>query len=100
MDFLFFADLAVVRDMGRPNIRRDMEQSHLKLEPSLICAALAAATSKIGLMPTMSTHLPPALQPCPAAGVDRPHQQRPHGLEPGHQHRLVKRLRISARAPL
>ena len=55
MDFLFFADLAVVRDVGKTNIRRDMEQSHLKLEPSLICAALAAATSKIGLIPTMST---------------------------------------------
>jgi N-acetyl-S-(2-succino)cysteine monooxygenase len=55
MDFLFFADLAVVRDTDRPSMRRDMEQSHLKLEPSLICAALAAATSRIGLMPTMST---------------------------------------------
>jgi alkanesulfonate monooxygenase len=55
MDFLFFADLAVVRDVGKTNIRRDMEQSHLKLEPSLICAALAAATSRIGLVPTMST---------------------------------------------
>jgi N-acetyl-S-(2-succino)cysteine monooxygenase len=55
MDFLFFADLAVVRDMDKTNIRRDMEQSHLKLEPSLICAALAATTSKIGLMPTLST---------------------------------------------
>ena len=55
MDFLFFADLAVVRDTDRPSMRRDMEQSHLKLEPSLICAALAAATSRIGLVPTMST---------------------------------------------
>jgi N-acetyl-S-(2-succino)cysteine monooxygenase len=55
MDFLFFADLAVVRDTDKTNIRRDMEQSHLKLEPSLICAALAAATSKIGLVPTLST---------------------------------------------
>jgi FMN-dependent oxidoreductase (nitrilotriacetate monooxygenase family) len=55
MDFLFFADLAVVRDVGKTNVRRDMEQSHLKLEPSLICGALAAATSRIGLMPTMST---------------------------------------------
>ncbi len=55
MDFLFFADLAVVRDTDKPSMRRDMEQSHLKLEPSLICAALAAATSHIGLMPTIST---------------------------------------------
>lgn len=55
MDFLFFADIAVVRDTGKTTIRRDMEQSHLKLEPSLICAALAAATSRIGLVPTMST---------------------------------------------
>ena len=42
MDFLFFADLAVVRDTDNAKMRRDMEQSHLKLEPSLICAALAA----------------------------------------------------------
>ena len=32
-----------------------MEQSVLKLEPSLLCAALAAATTHIGLMPTLST---------------------------------------------
>ncbi|MBS0561903.1 MAG: LLM class flavin-dependent oxidoreductase [Proteobacteria bacterium] len=55
MDFLFFADLAVVRDVEHPTIRRDMEQSHLKLEPSLVCSALAACTSRIGLVPTMST---------------------------------------------
>jgi FMN-dependent oxidoreductase (nitrilotriacetate monooxygenase family) len=55
MDFLFLADLAAVRDTHKPNIRRDREQSHLKLEPSLLCAALATATRTIGLMPTMST---------------------------------------------
>ena len=55
LDFLFFADQAVVRDTDDPRIRRDMEQSVLKLEPSLLCAALAACTSHIGLVPTMST---------------------------------------------
>lgn len=55
MDFLFFADQAVVRDLDNPRIRRDLEQSHLKLEPTMICAALAAATERIGFMPTIST---------------------------------------------
>jgi FMN-dependent oxidoreductase (nitrilotriacetate monooxygenase family) len=55
LDFLFFADQAVVRDTDNPKIPRDREQSVLKLEPSLLCAALAACTSHIGLVPTMST---------------------------------------------
>ncbi|HVX56283.1 MAG TPA: NtaA/DmoA family FMN-dependent monooxygenase, partial [Candidatus Saccharimonadales bacterium] len=55
MDFLFFADQAVVRDADHKLIRRDMEQSHLKLEPTLLCAALAATTERIGFMPTVST---------------------------------------------
>jgi FMN-dependent oxidoreductase (nitrilotriacetate monooxygenase family) len=55
MDFLFFADQAVVRDVQDKLIRRDMEQSHLKHEPTLLCAALAAATERVGFMPTAST---------------------------------------------
>ena len=34
-----------------PRIRRDMEQSVLKLEPSLLCAALAASTRSRPVMP-------------------------------------------------
>jgi alkanesulfonate monooxygenase len=55
LDFLFFADLAAVRNLDDPRIRRDMEQSHLKMEPSLLCAALAAVTEHVGLVPTVST---------------------------------------------
>ena len=55
MDFLFFADIAAVRNTDEPRIRRDMEQSHVKLEPSLLCAALAAVTAHVGLVPTLST---------------------------------------------
>jgi alkanesulfonate monooxygenase len=55
LDFLFFADVAAVRNMDDPRIRRDLEQSHVKLEPTLLCAALAAVTRHVGLMPTIST---------------------------------------------
>jgi FMN-dependent oxidoreductase (nitrilotriacetate monooxygenase family) len=55
LDFLFFADQAVVRDVAEPRIPRFREQSVMKLEPSLLCSALAACTSHIGLVPTMST---------------------------------------------
>jgi FMN-dependent oxidoreductase (nitrilotriacetate monooxygenase family) len=55
MDFLFFADVAALRNMDDPRIRRDLEQSHIKHEPTLLCAALAATTRHVGLMPTIST---------------------------------------------
>ncbi|WP_160000471.1 LLM class flavin-dependent oxidoreductase [Roseomonas sp. 18066] len=55
LDFLFFADQAAVRNTDDPRIRRDMEQGHLKLEPTLLCAALAAATEHVGFVMTAST---------------------------------------------
>jgi len=55
LDFLFLADVAAVRNLDDPRIRRDMEQSHLKHEPTLLCAALAAVTERVGLVPTVST---------------------------------------------
>jgi FMN-dependent oxidoreductase (nitrilotriacetate monooxygenase family) len=55
LDFLFFADVAAVRNLDDPRIRRDMEQSHLKHEPTLLCSALAAVTARVGLVPTVST---------------------------------------------
>ncbi len=55
MDFLFFADQAAVRNTDDPRVRRDMEQGHLKLEPTLLCAALAATTEKVGFVITAST---------------------------------------------
>ena len=57
LDFLFFADVAAVRNLDEPQVRRDMEQSHLKHEPTLLCAALAAATDRVGLIPTVSSSL-------------------------------------------
>lgn len=55
MDFLFFADQAAMRNQDDPRIRRDMEQGHLKLEPTLLCAALAAVTQHVGFVITAST---------------------------------------------
>ena len=55
MDFLFFADQAAVRNTDDPRIRRDMEQGHIKLEPTLLCAALAAVTEHVGFVMTAST---------------------------------------------
>ncbi|MBE9604541.1 LLM class flavin-dependent oxidoreductase [Acetobacteraceae bacterium H6797] len=55
MDFLFFADQAAVRNTDDPRIRRDMEQGHLKLEPTILCSALAAVTEHVGFVMTAST---------------------------------------------
>lgn len=55
MDFLFFADQAAVRNTDDPRIRRDMEQGHIKMEPTLLCAALAAVTERVGFVMTAST---------------------------------------------
>ena len=62
-DFLFFADIAAVRNLDDPRIAREREQGHVKLEPLTLLAALAAVTSRVGLVTTASTsfHEPYAL---------------------------------------
>ncbi len=54
-DFAFFADVAAVRNLDDPAIARHREQGHVKLEPLTLLAALAAVTSRIGLVATAST---------------------------------------------
>ncbi len=55
LDFVFFADVAAVRNLDDPRIAREREQGHVKLEPLTLLAALAAVTSRIGLVATAST---------------------------------------------
>jgi alkanesulfonate monooxygenase len=54
-DFAFFADIAAVRNLDDPRIARHREQGHVKLDPLTLMAALAAVTSRIGLIATAST---------------------------------------------
>ena len=55
LDFLFFADVAAVRNLDDPRIARHREQGQVKHEPTLLVSALAAATKHIGFLPTCST---------------------------------------------
>ena len=55
LDFIFLADIAAVRNLDDPRVARHREQGHVKLEPLTLVAALAAVTSRIGLVPTVST---------------------------------------------
>jgi alkanesulfonate monooxygenase len=54
-DFVFFADIAAVRNLDDPRIARHREQGHVKLDPLTLMAALAAVTNRIGLVATAST---------------------------------------------
>jgi FMN-dependent oxidoreductase (nitrilotriacetate monooxygenase family) len=54
-DFVFLADIAAVRNLDDPRIARQREQGHVKIEPMMLIAALAAMTSRIGLIATVST---------------------------------------------
>ena len=54
LDFVFLADVAAVR-LDDPRVARHREHGHVKLEPLTLVAALAAVTSRIGLVPTAST---------------------------------------------
>ena len=54
-DFVFFADVAAVRNMDDPRVARHREQGHVKLEPLTLLSALAAVTSRVGLVATAST---------------------------------------------
>jgi FMN-dependent oxidoreductase (nitrilotriacetate monooxygenase family) len=55
MDFLFLADWASVMNLTDPRITRDREHAQLKMDPTMVVAALAAITERIGLVPTAST---------------------------------------------
>jgi alkanesulfonate monooxygenase len=54
-DFIFLADTASVRSLDKPNFARDRELEQVKHEPLALMAALAAITTKVGLVPTVSS---------------------------------------------
>ena len=55
MDFLFLADWASLMNLNDPRIARDREHAQLKMDPTMVVAALAAVTDRVGLVPTAST---------------------------------------------
>ena len=55
MDFLFLADWASLMNLNDLRIARDCEHAQLKMDPTLVVAALAAVTERVGFMPTAST---------------------------------------------
>ena len=55
MDFVFMADWASVMNVTDTRIARDKEHAQVKLDPVLACAAVAAVTTHVGLVPTAST---------------------------------------------
>ena len=57
LDFIVLADVAAVPDLDDPRVARHREQGHVKLEPLMLVAALAAVTDHVGLVPTVSTGL-------------------------------------------
>jgi FMN-dependent oxidoreductase (nitrilotriacetate monooxygenase family) len=54
-DFVLVGDETAVTNLGDSRIASDREQGHVKLEPLTALAALAAVTSRIGLIATAST---------------------------------------------
>src|ERR1700722_8878596 len=54
-DFVFLADTASVRALDKPAFARDRELEQVKHEPLALMAAMAAITSKVGLVPTVSS---------------------------------------------
>jgi len=55
MDFLFLADWASLMNLNDLRIARDCEHAQLKMDPTMVVAALAAVTERVGLVPTAST---------------------------------------------
>ena len=55
LDFILLADVAAVPNLDDPRAAPHREQGHVKLEPLMLVAALAAVTRRIGLVPTAST---------------------------------------------
>jgi FMN-dependent oxidoreductase (nitrilotriacetate monooxygenase family) len=54
-DLIFLADTASVRSLDKPTYARDREAEQVKHEPLALMAALAAITTKVGLVPTVSS---------------------------------------------
>jgi FMN-dependent oxidoreductase (nitrilotriacetate monooxygenase family) len=54
-DFIFLADTASARSLDKPAFARDREAEQVKHEPLALLAAVSAITSKIGLIPTVSS---------------------------------------------
>jgi len=54
-DFIFLADTASVRALDKPAFARDREPEQVKHEPLALLAAMSAITSKVGLVPTVSS---------------------------------------------
>ena len=54
-DFIFLADTASVRALDKPAFARDREPEQVKHEPLALLAAVSAITSKVGLVPTVSS---------------------------------------------
>jgi len=54
-DFIFLADTASVRSMDKPTFAREREAEQVKHEPLALLAAMSAITSKVGLIPTVSS---------------------------------------------
>jgi FMN-dependent oxidoreductase (nitrilotriacetate monooxygenase family) len=54
-DFIFLADTASVRSMDKPAFARQHEAEQVRHEPLALLAAVSAITSKVGLIPTVSS---------------------------------------------
>jgi alkanesulfonate monooxygenase len=54
-DFIFLADTASVRSLDKPAFARHREAEQVRHEPLALMAAMAAITSKVGLVPTVSS---------------------------------------------
>ncbi|MDR3538984.1 MAG: NtaA/DmoA family FMN-dependent monooxygenase [Acetobacteraceae bacterium] len=54
-DLIFLADTASVRALDKPAFAREREHEQVKHEPLALMAALAAITTRVGLVPTVSS---------------------------------------------
>jgi FMN-dependent oxidoreductase (nitrilotriacetate monooxygenase family) len=54
-DLIFLADTASVRTLDKPTYARDREPEQVKHEPLALMAALSAITTRVGLVPTVSS---------------------------------------------
>jgi FMN-dependent oxidoreductase (nitrilotriacetate monooxygenase family) len=54
-DFIFLADTASVRSMDKPAFAREREAEQVRHEPLALLAAVSAITTKVGLIPTVSS---------------------------------------------
>jgi len=54
-DLIFLADTASVRSMDHPETARERDHEQVKHEPLALLAALSAITTRVGLVPTVST---------------------------------------------